>query len=141
AADPPGSAAGTLPGASRRARPRAGPAAGAGPHRLRAADHRSAARPRAARLPRAPPGGEPGALMGGLGFLVPAFLAGFAALLVPLLIHLRHREWEKPRRFPSLMFLRRIPIRTARRRRITDWLLLLLRAAVFAALVAAFARP
>jgi hypothetical protein len=77
----------------------------------------------------------------GLGFLVPAFLAGLAALLVPLLIHLRQREWERPRRFPSLMFLRRIPIRTARRRRITDWLLLLLRAGVFALLVAAFARP
>lgn len=77
----------------------------------------------------------------GLGFLVPAFLAGLAALLVPLVIHLRHREWERPRRFPSLMFLRRIPIRSARRRRITDWLLLLLRAGVFAALVAAFARP
>lgn len=77
----------------------------------------------------------------GIAFLVPAFLAGLAALLVPLVIHLRQREWERPRRFPSLMFLRRIPIRTARRRRITDWLLLLLRAGVFALLVAAFARP
>lgn len=77
----------------------------------------------------------------GLAFLVPAFLAGLAALLIPLVIHLRQREWERPRRFPSLMFLRRIPIRTARRRRVTDWLLLLLRAAVFALLVAAFARP
>ena len=79
--------------------------------------------------------------MGGLGFLVPAFLAGLAALMVPILIHLRHREWERPHRFPSLMFLRRIPIRTARRRRITDWLLLALRAAVLVLLVAAFARP
>ncbi len=77
----------------------------------------------------------------GLGFLVPAFLAGLAALLVPLLLHLRHWERERPHRFPSLMFLRRIPIRIARRRRITDWLLLLLRAAVVAALVVAFARP
>ena len=77
----------------------------------------------------------------GLAFLVPAFLAGLAALVIPLIIHLRQREWERPRRFPSLMFLRRIPIRTARRRRVTDWLLLLLRAGVFALLVAAFARP
>jgi VWA domain-containing protein/aerotolerance regulator-like protein len=76
-----------------------------------------------------------------LTFLVPAFLAGLAALLIPLVVHLRQREWERPRRFPSLMFLRRIPIRTTQRRRITDWLLLLLRAAVFALLVAAFARP
>lgn len=77
----------------------------------------------------------------GLGFLVPAFLAGLAALLVPIILHLRHRERDKPRRFPSLMFLRRIPIRTARRRRITDWFLLALRAGVVAALVAAFTRP
>ena len=77
----------------------------------------------------------------GVGFLVPAFLAGLAALLIPLIVHLRQREWERPRRFPSLMFLRRIPIRTARRRKITDWVLLLLRASVFALLVAAFARP
>ena len=77
----------------------------------------------------------------GLGFLVPAFLAGLAALMVPIYIHLRHREWEKPHRFPSLMFLRKIPIRTARRRRITDWLLLTLRALAVSLLVLAFARP
>jgi hypothetical protein len=79
--------------------------------------------------------------MGGLGFLVPAFLAGLTALLVPIVLHLRHRERDEPRRFPSLMFLRRIPIRTASRRRITDWLLLLLRAAAVVLLVAAFSRP
>ncbi len=77
----------------------------------------------------------------GLGFLVPLFLAGLAALAIPVFIHLRHREWERPHRFPSLMFLRKIPIRTARRRRITDWLLLLLRAAAVALLVLAFSRP
>jgi Mg-chelatase subunit ChlD len=74
-------------------------------------------------------------------FLVPAFLIGLAALAVPLLLHLRHRERKKPRPFPSLMFLARIPIRTDRQRRITDWPLLLLRAAALALLVAAFARP
>lgn len=79
--------------------------------------------------------------MGGLGFLVPAFLAGLTALLVPIVLHLRHRERDQPRRFPSLMFLRRIPIHTASRRRITDWLLLLLRAAAVILLVAAFSRP
>lgn len=76
-----------------------------------------------------------------MGFLVPAFLAGLAALALPILFHLRHRERDRPHRFPSLMFLRRIPIRTSQRRRITDWLLLLLRAGVVALLVAAFARP
>lgn len=76
-----------------------------------------------------------------LGFLLPAFLAGLAALAVPVVLHLRQREREKPQRFPSLMFLSRIPIRTTQRRRITDWPLLLLRVLALALLVAAFARP
>jgi len=76
-----------------------------------------------------------------LAFLVPAFLAGLAALAIPVLLHLRHRDRERPFRFPSLMFLHRIPIRTAHRRRVTDWPLLLLRAAVVALAVLAFARP
>lgn len=76
-----------------------------------------------------------------LGFLLPAFLAGLAALGVPILLHLRQREKAKPQRFPSLMFLARIPIRTAQRRRITDWPLLLLRLLVLALLIFAFARP
>ncbi|MEO5798388.1 MAG: BatA domain-containing protein [Gemmatimonadales bacterium] len=75
------------------------------------------------------------------GFLLPAFLAGLAALAVPIVLHLRQREREKPQPFPSLMFLSRIPIRTAQRRRITDWPLLLLRALALALLIAAFARP
>ena len=76
-----------------------------------------------------------------IGFLVPAFLAGLAAIVVPLLLHLRHRERQKPRPFPSLMFLGRIPIRTDQKRRITDWPLLLLRLLALGLLVAAFARP
>lgn len=76
-----------------------------------------------------------------LGFLVPAFLAGLAALLVPLVLHLRRRDRKQPRPFPSLMFLARVPVRTDQKRRITDWPLLLLRAAVVALLVGAFARP
>lgn len=76
-----------------------------------------------------------------MGFLVPAFLAGLVALAVPLLMHLRDRNEETPTRFPSLMFLVRLPIRSSDRRRITDWPLLLLRALAVALLVAAFARP
>lgn len=76
-----------------------------------------------------------------LGFLVPAFLAGLLALAVPIFLHLRHSEKTKPFRFPSLMFLERLPIRTASRRRIVDIPLLLLRAAIITLLVFAFARP
>jgi hypothetical protein len=76
-----------------------------------------------------------------MGFLVPAFLFGLAALAVPLVMHLRHREKGQPVRFPSLMFLEPLAIRTSRRQRITDWPLLLLRALALALLVLAFARP
>ena len=77
----------------------------------------------------------------GLGFLVPAFLAGLAAIAIPLLMHLRDRNEETPTRFPSLMFLVRLPIRTSDRRKVTDWPLLLLRALAIAVLVLAFSRP
>ncbi len=77
----------------------------------------------------------------GIGFLVPAFLAGLAALGIPLYVHLRHRDKDQPFRFPSLMFLEQLPIRTAQRQRVTDWPLLLLRALAVALLVFAFARP
>jgi hypothetical protein len=76
-----------------------------------------------------------------IGFLVPAFLIGLIAIGVPLLLHLRRRDRHQPVPFPSLMFLAQMPIRTERRRRITDWPLLLLRVLAVALLVAAFARP
>ncbi len=76
-----------------------------------------------------------------LGFLVPAVLAGLAALVLPLLLHLRQRERQRPRAFPSLMFLSRLPMRTDRRKRVTDLPLLLLRLFTLALLIAAFARP
>jgi len=76
-----------------------------------------------------------------MGFLVPAFLAGLAALTVPLLLHLRHRDRDTPVRFPSLMFLEQLTIRTEQRQRVSDWPLLLLRLLVLALLVFAFARP
>jgi hypothetical protein len=77
----------------------------------------------------------------GLGFLVPAFLLGLAALAVPVIVHLRHRQQRVPVRFPSLMFLARVTHRTTERRQLTNRLLLLLRALAVSALVFAFARP
>lgn len=77
----------------------------------------------------------------GLGLLAPVFLAGLALLAVPLWIHLRHRERKEPVRFPSLMFLRRIPFRESRRQQIHHWLLFLLRIGVVSLLALAFARP
>ncbi|HEY0971773.1 MAG TPA: BatA domain-containing protein, partial [Gemmatimonadales bacterium] len=79
--------------------------------------------------------------MGGLGFLAPALLAALAALAVPVVLHLLRRERHRVVEFPSLMFLRRIPVESTSRRRLRHPLLLLLRCAVLALLVAAFARP
>src|SRR5262245_45513413 len=76
-----------------------------------------------------------------MSFLAPLFFAGLAALAVPVLIHLIQRERKNVVQFPSLMFVRRIPYSSIRRRRIHNWALLLLRLAALALIVAAFARP
>jgi hypothetical protein len=76
-----------------------------------------------------------------MNFLAPAFLAGLAAIAVPVLIHLIHRERRVVVPFPSLMFLQRIPYRSVRRQKLRHLLLLLLRCAALALLVAAFSRP
>lgn len=74
-------------------------------------------------------------------FLAPLFLVGLAALAVPVVVHLIQRERKTVVPFPSLMFLRRIPYQSTRRRRIRHWMLLALRLAALALIVAAFARP
>lgn len=77
----------------------------------------------------------------GLGFLVPAFLVGLAAIAIPVIVHLLNRERKEIVRYPSLMFLERIPYRAIRRQTIRHPLLLALRALAVLLLVAAFARP
>jgi hypothetical protein len=76
-----------------------------------------------------------------MSFLAPAFLAGLAAIGVPVIIHLIHRERKVVIEFPSLMFLQRIPYRSVRRQKIRHLFLLILRCFALALLVAAFARP
>ncbi len=76
-----------------------------------------------------------------MAFLTPAFFLGLAAIAIPVLVHLIQREKKRVIEFPSLMFVRRIPYQSVRRRRIRHWALLLLRAAAIALIVAAFARP
>ena len=71
----------------------------------------------------------------------PLFFVGLAAIAVPVLVHLIQRERKRVVEFPSLMFVRRIPYQSVRRRRIRHWFLLLMRAAAIALIVAAFARP
>src|SRR5437867_7326558 len=76
-----------------------------------------------------------------MAFLTPSFLLGRSTIAIPVLIHLIQREKKRVIEFPSLMFVRRIPYQSVRRRRIRHWALLLMRAAAIALIVAAFARP
>jgi hypothetical protein len=76
-----------------------------------------------------------------VSFLAPLFFAGFAALAVPILVHLTHKERKDVVVFPSLMFLSRIPYQAVRKQRIRHWLLFALRCLALVFLVFAFARP
>lgn len=76
-----------------------------------------------------------------MSFLVPLFLIGLAGVAIPIAIHLTRRQRRNVVRFPSLMFLEKIPYQEQRRRRVQHWFLLLLRALALALIVFAFARP
>src|SRR4051794_11066093 len=76
-----------------------------------------------------------------MSFLSPLFFAGLGAIAIPIIVHLIQRERKRVIHFPSLMFIRRIPYQSVRRRRIRHWLLLAMRAAALALIVLAFARP
>ncbi len=76
-----------------------------------------------------------------MNFLAPLFLAGAAAVVLPVVFHLIRRKTREQVPFSSLMFLRVSPPRLTKRSRLEDLLLLLLRCLVLALLAAAFARP
>ena len=76
-----------------------------------------------------------------MSFLAPLFFAALAGLAIPVLLHLTQREKKQIVRFPSLMFVRRIPYQSVRRRKIQNWLLLMVRMAALALIILAFARP
>ncbi len=76
-----------------------------------------------------------------MGVLVPIYLAGLAALSLPLIFHLVRRTPRGRQDFSSLMFLSPMPPKLTRRSRLDQILLLLLRLAALALLAFAFARP
>jgi hypothetical protein len=76
-----------------------------------------------------------------VSFLAPLFLAGAAAIALPLLFHLIRRSSREKVVFSSLMFLDPSPPRITKRSRLEHILLLLLRCAVVCLLALAFARP
>ena len=76
-----------------------------------------------------------------MSFIAPLFFLALAGLAIPVLLHLTQREKKQIVHFPSLMFVRRIPYQSVRRRKIQHWLLLMVRLTALALIIAAFARP
>lgn len=77
----------------------------------------------------------------GLTFLSPLFLLGAATAAIPIILHLVHHQKSHPVPFGTLMFLQQAVRRTARRRRLHELIMLLLRCAMLVALALAFAGP
>jgi hypothetical protein len=76
-----------------------------------------------------------------MSFLTPLYLAGLAAIALPILFHLIRRKPEGRVPFSTLMFLAPSQPRMAKRKRLEDWPLLLMRALVLLLVAFAFARP
>src|ERR1051326_1985413 len=76
-----------------------------------------------------------------MSFLNPIFLLGLAAVAAPIIVHLVRRTKAERIEFASLMFVRRVPQRTIRRKRLHNLLLLALRCLALLLLVLAFTRP
>lgn len=76
-----------------------------------------------------------------MGFLAPLYIAGALAIGLPILFHLIRRAPHGRQEFSSLMFLAPSPPRLTRRSRLTNIVLLILRALAVILLALAFARP
>ncbi|MDA0282829.1 MAG: BatA domain-containing protein [Planctomycetota bacterium] len=76
-----------------------------------------------------------------MSFLTPLYLAGLAAVTLPILFHMIRRTPKGKVPFSTLMFLEASPPRVTSRSKIEHWLLLLLRAAALILLALAFSRP
>ena len=76
-----------------------------------------------------------------MGFLAPWFLAGLAAIGLPVWLHLLKQHKTTPLPFSSLMFFERRVQSSIKHRRLKYLLLFALRTALFALLAFAFARP
>lgn len=71
----------------------------------------------------------------------PIALLGLLAIAVPILIHLLGRHQSRIERFPTLRFIGVSRLVPTRRRRISDWLLLLVRCAIVAFAALALSQP
>jgi hypothetical protein len=76
-----------------------------------------------------------------MGFLAPWFLAGIAAVGLPLWIHLLKRHKTDPRMFPSLMLFEKRETSSVKHRRLDYILLFILRTLMILLLALLFANP
>jgi aerotolerance regulator-like protein/VWA domain-containing protein len=76
-----------------------------------------------------------------MSWLFPLYLAGAAAIIAPILLHLRRRPPQDRVEFSSLLFLDANTPVPVSKRRLENWLLLLLRCLVLILLALMFARP
>ena len=76
-----------------------------------------------------------------MGFLSPWFLAGLAAVGLPLWIHLLKKHKTDPRFFPSLMLFEKRETSSVKHRRLDHILLFILRTAMIVLLALLFANP
>jgi hypothetical protein len=76
-----------------------------------------------------------------MSFLSPWFLAGAAAALVPVVLHLLKRNPERRVRFAAVALLRHAPVEHTATRQLRQIALLMLRVAALVLLALAFARP
>lgn len=76
-----------------------------------------------------------------MGFLAPWFLAGLAAIALPVWLHLLRRSQHTPKPFSSLMFFERRIESSSKHRKLRYRALLAARAALLAAIALGFASP
>lgn len=76
-----------------------------------------------------------------MNWLFPLYLAGAAAIIAPILLHLRRRPPQDRVEFSSLLFLDAATPVPVSKRRLENWLLLLLRCLALILLALMFARP
>ncbi|MEM9587606.1 MAG: BatA domain-containing protein, partial [Planctomycetota bacterium] len=76
-----------------------------------------------------------------MSLLFPLYLAGAAAIGLPILFHLIRRRPKGETPISSVMFVRQSPPRLTRRSRLDQWPLLLIRSLALLLLALAFARP
>lgn len=76
-----------------------------------------------------------------MNLLFPLFALAVAAVAIPILLHFRRQPPQKTVPFSTLMFLEQTPVPPKTRRKLEDWLLLLLRCLALLLLALMFGRP